>query len=690
MNVTWTSPSKDSSGSMPLGNGEVAINLWAEDAGDSTDILFYIARTDAWDENGRLCKIGRVRLRLNVRPQPFQQTLDLERGSIELHCGPVTLSVWVDAHAPVVRIDGHSEQPVSVRASVELWRTQPRRVDNPKELHSFCGQDLKHEPVIVQPDTVLTGSRDRVVWFHRNSSSHWASTLRVQELAELIPQFRDPLLHRTFGAVLTGSGLVTVDDRTLATKESRREFSVAVTTHTAQTATVEEWVSGLHSMAPNREAHEAWWREFWQRSWIHITGDAEAEVVTRGYALQRFLSACAGRGAFPMKFNGSLFTVDAREPDETFDPDFRRWGGGYWFQNCRLLYWPLLMSGDFDLIQPWYRMYREALPFAQARVREYYGHGGALFPETMNFWGAYRNEDYGFERKDLARGVAASTYIRYYWQGKLELLAHLLDYRDFTGDDAALRELAGPIIEFFDHRYAQKDKHGRRLFEPSQSLETWHEAVNPLPEIAGLRFVLGRLGGWENLLAELPPVPQRSEYWTKKRYLIPALQYDQCFNWENPELYAVFPYRLYGVGLPDLEVGRETYARRVNRVTGCWRQDAIHAACLGLTAEARRDVVHNFATKHPGSRFEGFLGPNFDWIPDVDQGGVAMIALQRMLLQYHGDRLHLLPAWPKEWDVHFKLHAPHRTTVEAAVKAGQLESLIVAPKARENDVVACS
>lgn len=46
-NVVWTSPSQDSSGSMPLGNGEVGVNLWVEPDGD---LLFYIARTDAWDE----------------------------------------------------------------------------------------------------------------------------------------------------------------------------------------------------------------------------------------------------------------------------------------------------------------------------------------------------------------------------------------------------------------------------------------------------------------------------------------------------------------------------------------------------------------------------------------------------------------------------------------------------------------
>lgn len=686
MRVEWDTPSRDSSGSMPLGNGEVGINLWVEDAGDATDILFYVARTDAWDENGRLCKLGRVRVRLTVPPRPFRQTLDLERGLVELRCGPVTIVVWVDAHAPVVCLEGESEQPMEVQASVELWRTAPRKVTSVLEARSFLVRDPEREPIVVQPDTVLPGQRDRVVWFHRNATSCWPETMRRQDLEALIPRFSDPLLHRTFGGILTGAGMANRDERTLVSDGSRRKFFLTVHTHTAQTGTVEEWLNGVAFAQPDRAAHERWWREFWQRSWIRVSGDADAETVTRGYALQRYWNACAGRGRYPIKFNGSLFTVEAREPGEEFDADYRRWGGAYWFQNTRLIYWPMLMSGDFDLIQPWYRMYRDVLPLAQARVREYFGHGGAMFPETMTFWGAYRNGDYGYDREGVPRGEATNPYIRYYWQGALELVAHMLDYRDFTGDGAPLRELAGPVIEFYNQHYTRTDARGCRVIEPAQSLETWHEAVNPLPDIAGLHFVLGRLDGWDKLRAELPPLPQRREVWTKKRYLIPALQYDVYANTENPELYAVFPYRLYGVGLADLDVGRETYARRLNRGTGGWRQDAIHAACLGLVEEARRYVLENFATKHPGSRFEGFWGPNFDWIPDMDHGAVAMTALQRMLLQYHGDRLLLLPAWPNEWDVHFRLHAPRSTVVEGVVRAGKVVSLQVTPESRRHDI----
>jgi hypothetical protein len=57
-----------------------------------------------------------------------------------------------------------------------------------------------------------------------------------------------------------------------------------------------------------------------------------------------------------------------------------------------------------------------------------------------------------------------------------------------------------------------------------------------------------------------------------------------------------------------------------------------------------------------------------------------------MLLQHAGDKILLLPAWPKDWDVSFKLHAPRRTTVECVYRGGKLEKLEVLPRERRKDI----
>ena len=65
---------------------------------------------------------------------------------------------------------------------------------------------------------------------------------------------------------------------------------------------------------------------------------------------------------------------------------------------------------------------------------------------------------------------------------------------------------------------------------------------------------------------------------------------------------------------------------------------------------------------------------------------MAMLALQSMLLQAEGKRIIVLPAWPKPWDVEFKLRAPMETTVAGVFRAGKLERLNVTPEKRRDDV----
>jgi hypothetical protein len=58
-----------------------------------------------------------------------------------------------------------------------------------------------------------------------------------------------------------------------------------------------------------------------------------------------------------------------------------------------------------------------------------------------------------------------------------------------------------------------------------------------------------------------------------------------------------------------------------------------------------------------------------------------------MLMQTNGKKIYLLQAWPKEWEVSFKLHAPYNTTVQVEVKDGKLLNLMVTPESKRKDVL---
>jgi hypothetical protein len=430
--------------------------------------------------------------------------------------------------------------------------------------------------------------------------------------------------------------------------------------------------------------------------------ESEGTLLTRGYVLQRFISACAGRGAYPIKFNGSLFTVDWPEKDSEGNPDARRWGPDYWHQNTRLVYWPMLAAGDWEMLQPFFRLYLDTLPLQRERTQRYFGHAGAYWPETMSFWGLSRDEDYGVavDRQDKPISYHENPYIRWHWQGALETAFMMLDYWAWSGDDAFVASTLLPVVRevlsFYDLHYP-RDAAGRLRLEPAQSLETWWECVDPLPEVAGLRGVVSRLlalpaglvpeadrQAWQRLAKALPDVPMQQL--DGRTLIAPAGQFARLGNCENPELYAIFPYRLYGVGKPDLEMARDTFAARKHPMNWGWAQDETQMALLGLTDAARRALVQRAARSYPPARFPAFWGPNFDWIPDQDHGGNLLMALQTMLLQTEGGAILLFPAWPADWDVDFRLRAPGQTVVQGTCRAGRVESLTVTPPGRRADV----
>jgi hypothetical protein len=58
-----------------------------------------------------------------------------------------------------------------------------------------------------------------------------------------------------------------------------------------------------------------------------------------------------------------------------------------------------------------------------------------------------------------------------------------------------------------------------------------------------------------------------------------------------------------------------------------------------------------------------------------------------MLLQSDGDKIFLLPAWPEDWDVSFKLCAADNTTIECEYRDGKVQSLKVTPEPRKADII---
>ena len=728
LDVVWDSPSADEFGSMPLGNGDIGLNVWVVDGGD---LWFYISKTDTWNEFSSLFKLGRVRVSFDPNPfagrASFEQALVLRNGEITIESTKtdnfgVDLKIWVDANNPVIHVEGTSSADMDVTVDLEMWRTERRELDQ-YITYDSNGRRTKHpdnyrEPyeywydddttVVLEPDTVVSGLTDRIVWYHRNGYSKFD-----ERLGELSQSDRggDPLMHRTFGAAILGPGLTRNSSDQSLIRQDTTTVDISIFPLTMQPATVEEWRSGLDSSisavessskSARYDAHKRWWQEFWGRHRISVSSDespaetSSALAVSRAYALQRFMNAAAGRGAQPIKFNGSIFTVDVVNNLPAFfntyragyfDPDFRAWGASHWYQNVRFPYLTMLMGGDYEFMQPFFDMYTAASSSWTSHVKGTFLHDGFVLPELMNSWGG---------------GIATHNSIN----GLVEISAIMLDFYQFTQDqaffDTVLLPFVNGMLTYYDQHWSRSSTGDIRIV--SSALEQERGAVNPTSDLAGLHVVVDKMVAlpdeltseadralWLRMKKDLPNIATFIRH-GQEIVAIAEDPHRSRSGGENPDLYTVWPFRVYSVGKPDLDLAVATYNQRVaTGVTG-WQQDPAQAAMLGMTDEAKRHLLTYVTKEEPNRgnresfRFPGFYGPAQDWFPVQTQPSIAMSTLQNMLVQYEDHRILMFPAWPQEWDADFKVHLPYETTIEGVLKDGVVESLTVMPEHRAADI----
>lgn len=737
-NVVWNSQSQNSSESMPCGGGDIGLNVWVEQG----DVLFYLSKSGFFDENNQMLKAGRIRLKLKPNPFDggvFRQELQLKDGLVWILGKKdgleVQLQIWVDVFRPVVHVEVAANRKVELTSGYETWRYEDRVIQK-MEAFACSYKWALPEGLKTRKDTI--GFEENSVSFvHRNQDpTVFDVTVKNQGMDVVKDQLFNPLKNLTFGGKMLGENMVpsgnyegkNLDTEykgwSLKSKSAAQKHSVEIVLNGTQTESLDIWKTQLQNLVADyqkntKSAHAKtmeWWHQYWDRSFVMIgtNQDSTDWKVGRNYQLFRYMLGCNAYGEYPTKFNGGLFTVDPVFTDakRNFTPDYRSWGGGtFTAQNQRLVYFPMLKSGDFDLMKPQFDFYLRILKNAELRSEVYWNHKGACFTEQMENFGLPSFAEYGTDRPvDYNPGVEYNAWLEYEWDTVLEFCLMMIEEERYSGKD-----ISGyiPFIEscltFFDEHYqylaAQRgskklDGDGHLVLFPGSACETYKMTTNSSSTIAGLSTVLkgilelpsgyltkAKQEKWQALLKRIPPISTRvCDGFTT---ISPAKSWERINNVEVPQLYPVFPWGMYGFGKPDLELAMNTWKHDPdaikNRSHIGWKQDNIFTARLGLTDDAFRLNVLKMADS--GRRFPAFWGPGFDWVPDHNWGGSGMIGIQEMLLQVYGDKIHLFPAWPKDRDVHFKLYAPKSTTIEAKLKGGKIEFIKVFPEERRKDIV---
>jgi hypothetical protein len=742
--VVWTTQSQNSSQSMPCGGGDIGLNVWVENG----DILFYIARSGTYDENNALLKLGRVRIHLSPDPfatGTFKQTLHLNDGYVSIegkNAKGITaaIKIWVDVFNPQIHLSMNGSQPLSAKLTYENWRykdTFKKGLENNENSYKFGAI----APVISYKDSIAY-TNNGILFYHQNQHKPtvFDVTVHQQGLDSVKGQMFDPLKNLIFGGMLTGDKMTpdgTMDGvytnaaykgwRLKSTKALRTR-NITLTLNTLQTPEIDQWKNTLQALIKRLDSdHKTmqssldWWHQLWKRSYIYIENDAPQKDTAawqsgRNYQLFRYMLACNAFGSYPTKFNGGLFTYDPVfvNSDYAFTPDFRNWGGSiFTAQNQRLVYYPMLRSGDFDLMLPELNFYLRILKNAELATNAYWPHKGARFTEQIDSFGLSDFAEYGANRpNDFDPGVDYNPWLEYHWDSALEFCYMMLESGAYSGKSVKpYLPFIESCITFFDEHYrylAKKrgarelDGDGKLILFPGSAGETFKMAYNSTSTIAGLTTVLQKLlalspaeldnetrAKFTGILNRIPPISY--QYIDGHQTIAPAKSWERINNVESPQLYPVFPYGIFGTGKPDNDAALNTWkydtlAIKFRSHIG-WKTDNLFAARLGLTSDASRLTFAKL--QNSGRKFPAFWGPGFDWTPDHNWGGSGMAGLQEMLLQTAGDKIYLFPAWPGNLDVHFKLYAPGQTIVECSLKNGKVQSLTVTPTSRMKDVVNC-
>lgn len=688
----WTTQSQNSSGSMPCGGHDVGMNVWVENG----DILFYVSKSGMLDENNTLLKAGRFRLSIKGQPfsgTDFEQRLCLDNGAIYIKGKGISIRLWADVYQPKVFVEMNATHKADATLSYESWRYKDRPVTKAECQQGSYKWNIPADCTTFA-DSIKAAKSSIDFWHTNRSYTVFDYTVSREGLDAIKDELYNPIGGKTFGGSITMPGFKFTGTSigTYASTDYKawhysatgiRQATVSIDLYTGETA------STALSAKKSKAQSTKWWHQFWQRSFI--TAEGEGAAMARNYELFRYMLGCNAYGEYPTKFNGSLFTFDPvyADPKCPFTPDFRKWGGGTMTaQNQRLVYWPMLKSGDTDMMKAQFDTYLRMLPNATRRTKFYWNHDGASFSEQIENCGLPNPTEYGKHKPGDDPGMDRNAWLEYQWDTALEFCSMIMQAHKYSGMDIAEYEpLIRQTLIFFDKHYqyiAKKlgvkplNADGKLMLYPSSGCETYKMAYNPSSVIAALKTVAEQWIEYKgdslnNFLSRIPPIPLRTI--EGDTCIAPAIVWARIQNIETPQLYPVFPWRVYGMGRENLHIARNTYLKDPHAVemhsTKGWKQDNIWAACLGLTDEAFK--LNREKLADGPYRFPAFWDPGYDWAPDCNKGGASMIGLQEMLLQEKPDGgLLLFPAWPKNINAKFRLKATGGRTVEAEIKNGTI------------------
>ncbi len=664
--VVYLAPATEPYEALPLGNGRLGVMVGS---GGGLSFRFYPGNFFASaNQNQALIGSGEVLLELPAGWHDgfLEQRLELYNGRIVTRYQAGTVTAWIAEGKDLLVVEIEGNEPLGeLRLYLSGW---PRPQDQP------APKAVAGEGTVSLVTVGASGMRATALSMKTETTAKVALLAPDQAGVRLTPTGRRQHL-------LIANPVVIGE-------------SVGETEALAAAATL------LHSQDVDamRSLHQRYWHDFWNKTGVVLhSADGTADFTENLYHLFLYWMAGCSRGSDAPKFNGGNYLLHR---------DWRSWGGAYWYQNTREMYWSLLPSDHADLWAPFVDLYWRHLPRARQLAQDVYGVDGACYEETMQ----------GF---DGSGDKAGNRFTHLYLTTGTEMAYQMYTLYLYTHDEEYLRDRAYPLLREtvrYHLHFVNREADGLYHVYPTNSRETWWFVKDAVPDLAALRCVLPillkesvRLGvdedqraHWREVLDHLAPYPLDPDL----RTIAPAIMLEtfpptpfaraeqlyqpveeqrstaanrKRFNSENAELDPVYPWRQAGFAMSaeDLALWRETYRKRRFSSWGfgnAWDPSSIWAARLGLGEEyllslrqflsADQMFPQGFAGTPGASPPE--WGKKLGDSPGLDASGVVAAGVTEILLQTHNEVLYLFPAMPEGWAGEFTLLAEGGFLVQSA------------------------
>lgn len=724
--ITYNVLGQSDRSAMPLGDGELAVSAWVTEDGV---LHCYLSRSDALSELDRTIKLGEIQLRFSpvqFTKEAYMQKLRLTKGQIQISGRDGMVKLWVARNTHCLCITGQFCKPVVVSAAYHTWRTAP--------YEPFGEFQFQHG--IQESADVVQQVDGKTLFYHKNSQTFIEEIAKLQNVSDAQALIPNLLQDRIFGGLLDieqSERTFSIRVLTHSAQQSVEAFCDVLHTRLVHMEPLEE------SERNTQKTWEAYWDksyifvdgdpaaendylpslEPYMQEPIEYSCACTSQI-TKAYTLTKYMTACCSGGAMPILYSGMLFNLcpglDEHYTTQTFgrvctaqpavhmknvNPDERSWCREHLWQNVRHPYYSMLERGETEPLRTLFRYYSRFQEINRFRAMRYYHAEGQHNTEMTLSCGLQSPEIYGTNRVNVPDGYAENR-----WGGAvdispgLELSGLMLDYYFFTGDQAFLTATLLPyyydLLRYIETRFPNIES-GKMQIGPLNCIETYRDTINPIPIIAGLHSTIQRVLSIRALperqrlyylqyQKKLPPIPCNEDT------LLPAEAFqEERYNVEVPELYAIYPFRNYTQNKPNLELAKRTYSLRTKEYGidqpfqigltpkapsySGWQSTGVVAALLGLEEDAAEILRRNCALQNPGTRFPGMWGPIYDAVPDTDHGANILNQLQKMVMQVEGRTIFICPAFPKKWNVAFKLFVDAETIMEVKCENGNFSDI---------------